>query len=101
MPGGTPVKHKKKSKSVLKNIRQSERRAVVNRANRTRVRTMMKRFRSALAAGDAAAAQQLLGPTYAEIDRAIRKHALAENTANRYKSRLTLALNTLSAAKKA
>ena len=39
MAQGTPVKHKKKSKSVLKNIRQSERRAAVNRMNRTRVRT--------------------------------------------------------------
>ena len=100
MPGGTPVKHKKKSKSVLKNIRQSERREVVNRANRTRVRTMMKRLRALLSAGDATAAQKLLGPTYSEIDRAIRKRALAENTANRYKSRLTLALNALSATKK-
>jgi len=100
MPGGTPVKHKKKSKSVLKNIRQSERRTVINRVNRTRVRTMMKRLRAVLAAGDAAAAQKLLGPTYSEIDRAIRKRALQENTANRYKSRLTLALNALSAAKK-
>ncbi len=100
MPGGTPVKHKKKSKSVLKNIRQSARRALVNRVNRTRVRTMMKRLRAALAAGDAAAAQRLLGPTYAEIDRAIRKRTLQENTANRYKSRLTLALNALSAPKK-
>jgi ribosomal protein S20 len=43
----------------------------------------------------------MLGPAYSEIDRAIRKRALQENTANRYKSRLTLALNALGAAKKA
>ncbi len=101
MPAGTPVKHKKKTKSVLKNIRQTERRTIINRANRTRVRTAMRRIRAAIAAGDAAAAAKLLGPTFSEVDRAIRKRVLPENTANRYKSRLTLALNSLRAEKKA
>ena len=99
MPQGTPVKHKKKTKSVLKNIRQSERRAAINRMNRTRVRTAIRRMRAALAAGDAAAAENLAGPTYSEVDRAIRKRTLAQNTANRYKSRLALALNALKAKK--
>ena len=101
MPTGTPVKHKKKTKSVLKNIRQTERRTIINRANRTRVRTAMRRIRAAIAAGDAAAAAKLLGPTFSEVDRAIRKRVLPENTANRYKSRLALALNSLRAEKKA
>ena len=95
MAQGTPVKHKKKSKSVLKNIRQSERRAAVNRMNRTRVRTAMRRMRAALAAGDSAGAEKLASPTFSELDKAIRKRTLSENTANRYKSRLTLALNAL------
>ncbi len=100
MPQGTPVKHKKKSKSVLKNIRQTEARTIVNRVNRTRVRTAIRRFRAALAAGDVAAAEKLVAPTFSEVDRSIRKQVLAENTANRYKSRLTLALNALRAKKK-
>ena len=41
MAGQTKVK--KKKKSVLKRAAQSLERAEVNRANRTRVRTMMKR----------------------------------------------------------
>ena len=101
MPAGTPVKHKKKTKSVLKNIRQAERRTIINRANRTRVRTAMRRMRAALASGDADAAAKLLAPTFSEVDRAIRKRVLPENTANRYKSRLTLALNSLRTTKKA
>ena len=101
MPQGTPVKHKKKSKSVLKNIRQTERRAAVNRMNRTRVRTAIRRMRTALSAGDAAAAEKLVSPTFSELDKAIRKRTLRENTANRYKSRLVLALNALRALKKA
>lgn len=101
MVQGTPVKHKKKTKSVLKNIRQAERRAGINRMNRTRVRTAMRRMRAALASGDVATAQKLAGATYSEVDKAIRKRTLSENTANRYKSRLTLALNALRAKKKA
>jgi small subunit ribosomal protein S20 len=100
MPAGTPVKHRKKTKSILKNIRQSERRATSNRINRTRVRSAIRKFRTALSTGDAAEAAKLVGPTFSEVDRAIRKRVLSENTANRYKSRLTLALNALRAQKK-
>jgi small subunit ribosomal protein S20 len=99
MAQGTAVKHKKKTKSVLKNIRQTERRAAINRMNRTRVRSAIRRMRSALTASDVAAAEKLASPTFSELDKAIRKHTLSENTANRYKSRLTLALNALKAKK--
>jgi small subunit ribosomal protein S20 len=99
MAQGTPVKHKKKTKSVLKNIRHAERRAAINRMNRTRVRTAIRRMRAALGAADAAAAEKLASDTYSEIDRAVRKHTLSQNTANRYKSRLALALNALKAKK--
>ena len=95
MAQGTSIKHKKKSKSVLKNIRQTERRAAINRMNRTRVRSAIRRLRGALTAGDAAAAEKLASPTFSELDKAIRKRTLTENTANRYKSRLSLALNAL------
>lgn len=100
MAQGTPVKHKKKTKSVLKNIRQTERRAAINQMNRTRVRTSIRRMRAALSAGNAAEAEKLAPATFSDLDKAIRKRTLAENTANRYKSRLTLALNALKAGKK-
>ncbi|HTS11844.1 MAG TPA: 30S ribosomal protein S20 [Candidatus Limnocylindrales bacterium] len=99
MPQGTPVKHKKKTKSVLKNIRQTERRTAINRMNRTRVRTAIRRMRAALTAADAATAEKLASATFSELDKAIRKGTLHENTANRYKSRLRLALNGLKAKK--
>jgi small subunit ribosomal protein S20 len=100
MAQGTPVKHKKKTKSVLKNIRQAERRAAINRMNRTRVRTAMRRMRASLSAGDVGAVEKMASATFSELDKAIRKRTLTENTANRYKSRLTLALNALKAKKK-
>jgi small subunit ribosomal protein S20 len=101
MAQGAAVKHKKKTKSVLKNIRQTARRAAVNRMNRTQVRTSVRKMRAALTSGDAAAAEKLASATFSDLDKAIRKRTLSENTANRYKSRLTLALNALKAKKKA
>jgi small subunit ribosomal protein S20 len=100
MAQGTAVKHKKKTKSVLKNIRQTARRAAINQMNRTRVRSSIRRMRTALTAGDAAGAEKLASVTFSDLDKAIRKRTLSENTANRYKSRLTLALNALKAGKK-
>jgi small subunit ribosomal protein S20 len=97
MAGQTKVK--KRKKSVLKRAQQSRERAEVNRANRTRVRTMMRRLRTAITAKDATAAGNLLHPTMAAIDRAITKGVLHENTGNRYKSRLSLAFNQVKANK--
>ena len=97
MAQGQPTKVKKKKKSVLKRAAQSNQRAEVNRNNHTRLRTMMKRLRIAIAAGDATAAANLLQPTVSAIDQAITKGVLHENTANRYKSRLTLAYNQVKA----
>jgi small subunit ribosomal protein S20 len=100
MAQGAAVKHKKKTKSVLKNIRQSARRAAINKMNRTRVRSSIRRMRATLDAGDLAGAEKLASATFSELDRAIRKRTLSENTANRYKSRLSLAINTLKTKKK-
>ncbi|HXR10349.1 MAG TPA: 30S ribosomal protein S20 [Candidatus Acidoferrales bacterium] len=101
MAQGTPTKIKKRKKSVLKRAAQSIVHNELNRSHRTRVRTMMKDLRRAIDAKDSAAAGNLLRPTLSAIDRAISKGILHENTANRYKSRLTLAANGLSTAKPA
>jgi small subunit ribosomal protein S20 len=93
MAQGQATKVKKKKKSVLKRAAQSRQRAEVNRNNRTRVRTAVRRLRTAISAGDLTAAGNLLNPTLSAIDQAISKGVLHENTANRYKSRLTLAFN--------
>ena len=101
MAQGAATKVKKRKKSVLKRARQSHVRAEVNRANTTRVRGVMKKLRNAIAAKDSTAAGNLLRPTLSAIDRAISKGVLEENTGNRYKSRLSLAVNGLAAAAKA
>src|SRR3979490_2036718 len=101
MAQGATVKVKKRKKSVLKRAKQSHVRAEVNRANRTRVRTIMKGLRAAIAAKDRKPAGTLLHPALSAIDRAISKGVLEENTGNRYKSRLTIATNGLRATAKA
>ncbi len=97
MAQGQATKIKKKKKSVLKRAAQARQRADVNRANRTRVRTLMRRLRTAITAGDTTASTNLLYPTMSAIDQAITKGVLHENTGNRYKSRLTVAFNGLTA----
>src|SRR5712672_3237429 len=71
MAQGATTKVKKRKPSVLKRARQSHVRAEINRANRTRVRTIMKRLRTAIAAKDGTTAGTLLQPTLSAIDRAI------------------------------
>ena len=73
MAQGQATKVKKKKKSVLKRAAQARQRAEVNRANRTRVRTLMRRLRTAITAGDPTAAGNLLHPTMSAIDQAIAK----------------------------
>lgn len=82
------AKRKKRKKSVLKRIRQSEARALINRANRSRLRTQIKKFRRALASGSLEQAQQWLRHTVSLIDRSVQKGVLHRNAAARTKSRL-------------
>ena len=100
MAQGTTTKVKKRKKSVLKRAAQSITRAAANRSKRTRVRSMMKSLRGAINSGNATAAGSLLRPTISAIDRAVAKGILERNTANRYKSRLSLACNALPASAK-
>lgn len=79
-------------KSAKKRVRQSERRRVVNRSNRARLRTSMKELRGALGQGSKEAAV-LLPKTISEIDKAVRKGVLHRNAAARHKSRLTARVN--------
>jgi small subunit ribosomal protein S20 len=84
-------------KSAEKRDRQNARRNEVNTANRTRLRTTIKRLRTALAAGNAQEAQELLPQTVSVIDKSVQKGILHRNTAARHKARLTSHVNELAA----
>jgi len=83
--------------SAEKRMRQNERRRVINRNNRTRMRTQIKKLRAALAAGDTGALQAALADTVSVIDKSVQKGVLHRNAAARYKSRLTARVNQLAA----
>jgi len=80
-------------KSAEKRMRQNERRRLINRANRTRLRTAIKNLRSALTSGEANEVKTLLPQTVSEIDKAVQKGVLPRNAAARQKSRLTVRAN--------
>jgi small subunit ribosomal protein S20 len=80
-------------KSAEKRMRQNERRRVINRGNRTRLRTAVKNLRGALAGSDAKEMSSLLPETVSMIDKAVQKGVLHRNAAARHKSRLTRHVN--------
>ena len=82
-------------KSAEKRVRQNLKRNEVNRRNRSRLRTQIKKLRSALTGHDQAASAEQLNPTVALIDKMVNKGVLHRNTAARYKSRLTKHVNEL------
>jgi small subunit ribosomal protein S20 len=83
--------------SALKRARQTEKRTTRNRNNTSRLRTSLRSLREALAKGDKQAAEQTFRETVAALDKAIQKGVLHENTASRYKSRLSARLKALQA----
>lgn len=82
-------------KSAEKRDRQNTRRNAINTAGRTRLRSQIKKLRTALAAGKKEEAKVLLPETISVIDKAVQKGILHRNTAARHKARLTLHVNEL------
>ncbi|CAN5595194.1 30S ribosomal protein S20 [soil metagenome] len=82
-------------KSAEKRVRQTVKRNEVNTRNRSKLRTQIKKLRSAVASGDKEQSQELLQPTISLIDKSVNKGVLHRNTAARYKSRLTSHVNEL------
>ena len=66
-----------------------------NRANRSALKTALKKFLATVATGNKAEAAIQLPKTLGLVDKACRKGALHKNAANRYKSRLSLKVNAL------
>ena len=75
--------------SAEKQRRQAEKRKARNRAGKSTLRTTLKKARTAIEGGDAD--KETLASSYSTIDKAARKGLIKENTANRYKARLSAA----------
>ena len=78
-----------------KRIRRNERRAEINGNRISRIRTLVKKVESAIAAGDKATASSALATVQPELARGVARGVLHKNTASRKFSRLTKAVSTL------
>ena len=83
--------------SAKKRARQTIKRTARNRHIRTTVRTQVKRVRSAIEAGDQAAAKKALAAAISHIDGAVSKGIFHRKTGSRYISRLTHQVNSIEA----
>lgn len=85
------------SLSAIKRVRQNEKRRRRNRAQRSALRTQMKKLRQAIDAGKVEDARKLLPETVSLVDVMVKKGIIHENAGNRYKSRLSQRLNATTA----
>lgn len=87
------------TKSAKKAARVIARRTAVNKARRSRMRTSWRVVEEAIAAGDAAKAEQALRIAESETMRAASKGVVHKNLASRKVSRLSKRVAALSGAK--
>lgn len=83
------------SPQAKKRARQNDRRAAVNKARRTRIRTYLRRVEEAIASGDKDAATAALRAAQPELMRGITKGIFHKNTAARKMSRLSSRVKAL------
>jgi small subunit ribosomal protein S20 len=76
-------------RSAEKQRRQAEKRKARNRAGKSNLRSALKKARTTIAGGDAD--KETLATGFSVIDKAAKSGLIKENTANRYKSRLSAA----------
>jgi len=80
-----------------KRARQAQRRTLVNKTRRTRIRTYIRKVEEAITGGDQAVALAALRAAQPEIMRGVTKGILHKNTASRKMSRLSSRVKALSA----
>ena len=78
-----------------KRARQNERRASVNKARRSRIRTFVRRVEEAIESGDKDAASDALRAAQPEMMRGVTKGIYHKNTIARKMSRLTARLKAI------
>ena len=80
-------------KSAKKRVKVIATKNLQNRMVRSSLRTSIKKFESAVAAGELEQAQSLYQSASSALDKAVVKGTIHKNTANRQKARLAKGLN--------
>ena len=78
-------------KSAIKRVKVTEKKNLRNRMIKSAMKTNVKKYETAVAAGEADAA--MLSATASAIDKAAAKGVISKNAANRKKSRMAKSLN--------
>lgn len=81
--------------SAKKRVRRNEKRAAMNSAVKSSIRTFVKKVELALAAGDAAGAEKALKDVQPKLARGASKGLLEKNAAARKMSRLNARVKAL------
>ena len=82
-------------KSAIKRMRTSREQNARNRARKSTLKTVEKKFRAAVAAGDAANAAVYLRESISEFDKAAKKGVIHANKAANKKSQLNKLMNSI------
>ena len=82
-------------KSSKKDVIRSKVAYEKNKANKSAMKTVLKKYEAALAGGDRAQAEVAYKNAVQVVDKAVTKGILHKNTAARKKSSMTLQLNKL------
>ena len=85
------------SPQAKKRARTSDRRAVVNKNRRTRIKTFIRRVEEAITGGDQAVAAEALKSAQPEIMRGVTKGIWHKSTASRKVSRLAKRVKAMAA----
>ncbi|OCL25234.1 30S ribosomal protein S20 [Orenia metallireducens] len=85
------------SKSAQKRIRIIEKKTAINKVRKSKMKTAIRRFEEAVAAGDVTLAQEKLNHAKKVIDKTAAKGTIHKNNAARKKSKLDKKFNELTA----
>ncbi|MCI8404628.1 MAG: 30S ribosomal protein S20 [Clostridia bacterium] len=82
-------------KSAKKRVRVTEKKTLINLSHKTALKTAIKKFEAAVAAGDKDNAKVLFNEAVKKLDQSVNRNILHKNNAARKKSQLALKLAKL------
>jgi len=80
-------------KSAIKKYKRDEKKRLINKMNKTKMKNKIKKFKKEIEAGKMKEAKVMLPEVISIIDKSNTKGTIHKKTASRYKSRLTALLN--------
>jgi small subunit ribosomal protein S20 len=79
-------------KSAVRKFRRDEKKRLINRMNKSKMKNKIKLLRKLVSGNDADGAKKLYPEVMSIIDKSVGKGTIAERTGSRYKSRTSLLL---------